>query len=281
MLSLFGLWDQQRFGGQAPLGASALSAHQWGKLCPAGFSQVLPCFPVWQHFDLLSVQMVPDQSSDLSRGLDLSLPQYKMDKFKLWSQIPQDCEVLSTLMSILLTFEYFTVQFPFNSSSFLACIIFCCYLSPFLTRLPFVTNAREHGEINTFWRWHGWHSKEKKDNNRYSSWIKSGVLELLPDGGKESAENIANGSSYVTHRRNSFPVSQRRKQRCWVSLPLLPNAGVGTVTSCCHPRWCHSEENCGKNTGNGSFVSSSSAWLWTSSRHWNTSMRITWIFQYV
>lgn len=35
MLSLPGLWDQQRFGGQAPLEASPVSAHQWGKLCSA------------------------------------------------------------------------------------------------------------------------------------------------------------------------------------------------------------------------------------------------------
>lgn len=81
VLSLFGLWDQQRFGGQAPLEASPLSAHQWGKLCSAGFSQAPPweCFPAWQHFDLLSFQMAPNQSSDLWLGLDLSLPQYKID----------------------------------------------------------------------------------------------------------------------------------------------------------------------------------------------------------
>lgn len=85
VLSLFGLWDQQRFGGQAPLEASPLFAHQWGKLCSAGFSQAPPweCFPAWQHFDLLSFQMAPNQSSDLWLGLDLSLPQYKIDKFKL------------------------------------------------------------------------------------------------------------------------------------------------------------------------------------------------------
>lgn len=35
MLSLPGLWDQQRFGGQAPLEVSPVPAHQWGKLCSA------------------------------------------------------------------------------------------------------------------------------------------------------------------------------------------------------------------------------------------------------
>lgn len=85
MLSLFGLWNQERFGGQTPLEAPPVSSHQWGKLCSAGISQAPPweCFPVWQHFDLLSVQMVPDQSSGLCLGLELSLSQYKMDKFKL------------------------------------------------------------------------------------------------------------------------------------------------------------------------------------------------------
>lgn len=104
MLSLFGLWDQQRFGGQASLEASPVAAQKWGKLCSAGFSQAPPweCFPVWQHFDLLWVQMVPDQSSDLCLDLDLSLPQYKIDKFQLWPQIRP------RLWSVVNTYEYAT-----------------------------------------------------------------------------------------------------------------------------------------------------------------------------
>lgn len=67
MLSSFGLWDQQRFGGQAPLEASPLSAHQWGKLCSAGLGQA-PLGECSPALGFALIQMVPDQSSDLCLG---------------------------------------------------------------------------------------------------------------------------------------------------------------------------------------------------------------------
>lgn len=61
------------------------------------------------------------------------------------------------------------------------------------------------------------------------------------------------------------------KCRCWYSDKLLSSTVVSLRT----------EECCGKNPGNWSFLLTSSAWLWNSSRYWNTSMRIIRIFKYI
>jgi len=61
------------------------------------------------------------------------------------------------------------------------------------------------------------------------------IQELMTDSGKEGAANLADGSSCMTYRRKPFPRSQGSKQWCFVFLLLLPNGGVGTVSSHCQP----------------------------------------------
>lgn len=122
------------------------------------------------------------------------------------------------------------------------------------------------------WGGHGWDNK-KNNNNIYSSWIKSGVLLNSGACTWQWQGSLTDGSSCVMYRIKPFPRSQWSKEWCFVSIPLIPSAGVGTVTRYCHPAQT--------DTRNGSFLPLSSVQLWTSSKYRNTRMRIACIFKHI